>query len=88
MLEVGELRPPLPQQPRQRPCHPQLLRPRRECDGLDPVRHELGVPRHGREREVGRDRRQMPEEVQNVGLVPGAVATEDVGVDQDHATSS
>jgi len=42
MLEVGELGPQPPQQPRQRERHPQLLRARREQQRLDPGRDELG----------------------------------------------
>ena len=55
VLEVRELGPEAPQQPRQRPRHPQLLRAGRAASiGSTPGGHELGAPRHGREAEVGR----------------------------------
>ena len=50
-----------PEQPRQRPRHAQLLRPRGQLDRLDAVGHELGEPRHrgeaaGRARAAGSSR--------------------------------
>ena len=57
VLEVRELGPEAAQQPRQRPGHPRLLEARGQLDRLDALRHEVGTPRHGGEREVGRDER-------------------------------
>ena len=58
-----------------------------------PAGHELGVPRHGGDAQPrGRGRLgQLAEQVEDVGLVAGAVAAEHVGVDDDeriaHASS-
>ncbi len=88
MLEVRELGPEPAEQSRQRPRHPLLLQPRGQLDRLDTVGHELGMARHGREAQVGRDARQLAQQVRDVRLVARARAAEHVGVDEDHATSS
>ena len=56
--------------------------------GSTPGRDERRVARHRREAKVGRDARQRAQELAHVGLVAGAAAAEDVGVDDDHAAAS
>ena len=68
--------------------HPRLLQPRPQRHRLDPVGDELGVAADGAEMEVGGDAGQLPQQVGDVGLVAGALASEHVGVDQDHTSSS
>ena len=82
VLEVRELGPEPPEQPRQRAGHPRLLEPRRQLDRLDAGRDELGMPRHGREAEVGRGRGQLAQQVRHVRLVAGALPAEHVGVER------
>ena len=90
VLEVRELGLQAPQQPRQRPGHPQLLRAAPGSSiGSTPVGHELGVPRDrgeaaGRARRPGSSRSRF----EHVGLVAGALPAEHVGVEHDHASSS
>ncbi len=74
MLEVHELGPEAVQQAGQRPCHAQLLGLRRQLDRLDTARDEVGPPGHRRELEVGRDERQLAQQVEDVRLLAGAVA--------------
>ena len=88
MLEVRHLRVEPTQQARKRPRHARLLEARRQVDRLDSVGHELGVARHRGEVEIGRDNRQLAQEVQHVGLLAGAIAAEDIGVEDDHRSSS
>ncbi len=70
------------------PGHPRLLEARRQLDRLDAGRDEVGAARDGGEAQVGREPRQLAQQVRDVGLVAGALAAEHVGVDQDHASSS
>ncbi len=88
VLEVRELGAKPSQHPRQRPGHAKLLRPRRQRDRLDAVRDEFRPPRHSGEVKVGRDERQLPQEVQDVCLLAGPVPAEHVRVEHDHATAS
>ena len=46
------------------------------------------MPRDRGELEVGCDAGKLPEQVLDVGLVARALPAENVGVDQDHATSA
>ena len=46
------------------------------------------MPRDGREAEVRRDERQPAQEVEQIGLLTGAMAPEHVRVENDHASSS
>ena len=68
--------------------HPRLGEPRGQLDRLDALGNQLGMPRDRGELEVGRDAGQLPEQVLDVGLVARALPAENVGVDQDHATSA
>ena len=88
VLEVRELRlqPPRAAAAARRPSAPPEAR--RELDRLDPVGDELGTARDRGELEVGRDAGKLAEQVRDVGLVARALPAENVGVDQDHATSS
>ena len=88
MLEVRELRLQPAQQPRQRPGHAKLLRPRGHLDRLDAVGYELRTPGHGSEGQVGRHLRQLPQQIEDIRLLAGAVAAEYIGVQHDHATAS
>ena len=78
VLEVPERGAEAAEQARQHQRHPQLLRRRRELDRLDPSGTSAGcrvtaaIRRPGR----GRERRQLAEEVEHVGLVAGAPAAE------------
>ena len=73
------------EQPRHRKGHPELLQPRAHDNRLDPAGYELGVagqrcePQAG----LGQQRREAAQQVEDVGLVPGAVASEHVRVDDD-----
>jgi hypothetical protein len=91
VLEVPQGGAETAEQARQRQRHPQLLRRGRELDGLDPRRDELGMPGDGSDPQarVGRERRQLAEEVEHVGLVARSAAAENVGVDdhERHASS-
>src|SRR5262249_2915318 len=55
---------------------------------LDALRDEVGSPRDRREVQVGRGRRQLPQEVRDVRLVTCALAAQDVRVDDDHVTEA
>jgi hypothetical protein len=92
MLEVGERRPEAPQQTRHGGGHPEFLEPRLQLHRLDAVRDEVWPASDCGEAEVvARDRRQPPEQILHVRLVAGALAAEDVGVDDDqrrHAAAS
>src|SRR5690349_1960747 len=88
MLEVRELRSGPAKKAWQRDGHPHLLEARGQDDRLDAVRHELGMARYCGEVEVGRSRRKLAQQVDDVRLLPGPAAPEDIGVDQDHAIAS
>ena len=62
--------------------------PRLELDRLDAVGHELRMARDGREPKVGRDRGELAQQIEHVGLLTRPVAAEHVGVEDDHASSS
>jgi hypothetical protein len=83
VLEVGERRLELAEEPRHAPRHPQLLDARRQLDAVDAGRDEVRPARDRGEPEVGRRGGQAPEQVLDVRLVAGALAPEDVGVDRD-----
>ena len=83
MEEVRERRPHAAEQQRQAHRHTQRLAAGVEPDRLDPRRDELWPARHGREREPVGDGRQLAQEPEHVALVAGALAAEDVGVDDD-----
>ena len=85
VLEVAERRAEAAQQARQQQRHPQLLRPRGQLDGLDPLRNELGMTGDGCDPQAGlrRERCECAQEVEDVRLVAGAAAAEHVGVDDD-----
>jgi len=76
------------QQQRHAHGHAQLLDSRRQLDRLDAVGNELRMPRHGGEAEVGRNDWQLPQQVEHVGLLTGAVAAKHIGVEQNHTSSS
>ncbi len=88
MLEVREIGPEATQQPRERDGHAQLLGARGQVDRLDALGDEVGTAGDGGEPEVGSGGGKLPEEVRHVRLVAGALAAEDVGVDQDHRASA
>jgi hypothetical protein len=46
------------------------------------------MPRYGGEPKVGRNDGQLPQQVEDVGLLAGAVAAEHIGVEYDHTSSS
>jgi hypothetical protein len=90
MLEVRDARAEAAEQPRKRPTHPPLLGAGRQLDRLDAVGDELRVPRHRGEAEVGGGPGEGPEQVQDVRLVAGPLAPEDVGIHEhvDHLAAS
>ena len=83
-VREGRLQP--AQEPRERPQHAQLLHARLQLDRAHAVRHEVGPAGDARRR--SRSRGQRAQQLAHVRLVPGAVAAERVGVDDDHAASS
>ena len=93
VLRVHEVGTEPAKQPRQRPGHPQLLTRGRELDRLDPRRDELGVSRHGGDAQPGGLRRlgERSQHVEDVGLVAGTAAAENIRIDDDergaHASS-
>ena len=90
VLVVRDARPEPPDEAGEAPRHPPLLRAGGELDRLDPVRDELRLAGDGGEAEVRGGAGQLAQEVPDVGLVAGALAAEDVGVEQDvdHAAAS
>ena len=94
VLEVREAGAQRAQEARQRPGHSRLLQAGRQLDRVDARRHSRGVARDGGETEVGRDTRQLAQEVLDVRLLAGPVPAEYVRVDHDeiarsgHRTSS
>ena len=72
------------------PRHPPLLGAGGELDRLDPVGDELRLAGDGGEVEVRGGARERAQQVPDVGLVAGALAAEDVGVEEDvdHAAAS
>ena len=85
VLEVDEGWAQLRQGARHRPRHPQLLEARWHVHRLDAVRDEVRPARERGEAKAGRGSGQVTQEVEDVRLVAGAPATEDVGVDDDEA---
>jgi hypothetical protein len=84
VLEVGERRPQPAEELWQRPRHAHFLRPGAEPDRFHSVRDELRAARDCRKAEVSAaDRREQPQQVLDVRLVPGPLPAEDVGVDDD-----
>ncbi len=85
VLEVSEIRAEAAERARNGEGHSQLLRPRSHCDRLDPVGYELRVTGQRRDPQArfGRQRRESPQEVEDVGLIASAMAPEHVGVDDD-----
>jgi hypothetical protein len=84
MLEVHERRPHLAQEPRDPDRHSQRLAAGGKVERLDPVGHELGMPRDRREAQVGRRRGgQLAQEPARVGLVARPPAAEHVRVEHD-----
>ncbi len=88
VLSVAEVRAESAERPGKRPRHAELLRASLELAGLDALGHELGMPGDGDEAQVGRDARQLAQQVPDVRLVARALAAEDVGVDDDEAHAS
>ena len=90
VLVVGEARLEPPDEAGEAPRHPPLLGVGGELDRLDPVRDELRLAGDGREMKVRGGAGERAQEVPDVGLVAGALAAEDVGVEQDvdHAAAS
>src|SRR5262249_36173185 len=83
VLRVTELDSEAPQRPWERPGHPELLRAGRQLVWLDIVRDQLRMTRDRDEPDVGGrcERADLAEQVQGVGLVPGPLAAEDVGLE-------
>jgi hypothetical protein len=71
-----------PQQTRKRNRHAELLRANRKLHGLDPVGDELRVSRHGGDTEILRNRRELAQQLRDVGLVAGSAASEHIRVDE------
>ena len=90
VLVVGEARPEPPDEAGEAPRHPPLLGVGGELDRLDAVRDERRLSGHGGEAQVRGGAGERAQEVPDVGLVAGALAAEDVGVEQDvdHAAAS
>ena len=88
MLEVRQVRPKAAEQPRPRPRHPKLLRMSREENRLDTLGHEIRMPGHGGEPQIGSRARELAEQVQDIRLLSRPVAPENIGVDDDHTSSS
>ena len=90
VLEVAEIGPQSAQEPRQLPGHAPLLAARGQRERLHAVGNQLGTAAHRNEAKAVGQGRQLAQEVLHVGLVSGALAAEDVRVDQyqgAHATS-
>src|SRR5262249_21922124 len=90
VLRVTELDSEAPQRPWERPGHPELLRAGRQLVWLDIVRDQLRMTRDRDEPNVGGRcaRADLAEQVQGVGLVPGPLAAEDVGIEGDRLHTS
>jgi hypothetical protein len=92
MLEVDERRIEATQQPRHSDAHPDDLAVGVEPDRFDTVWHELRPARHGPKPQSMVELCQLREQGRDVALVPGAPASEDVGVEDDerlaHAATS
>ena len=92
VLEVRKARTQAAQKPRHPDAHPHDLAVGVERDPLHAIRHELRPPRHRSEPESVGELRELREEGGDVGLVAGAPAPEDVGVENDervaHETTS
>ena len=91
MLEVRDRGVEAAQEPGQGRRHPPDLAARLQLHRLDPVRDEVGPPRHRGEAKVG-DARELAQEGGDVGLVAGSLPPEHVRVDHDergaHAAAS
>jgi hypothetical protein len=88
--KVRERGPQPPEGAGQRPGHPQLLAPRGQDDGVDPVRNELRKPGDRGDANAVAVRGERAEEPGDVGLVARAVPSQRVRVDDDersHASS-
>ena len=83
VVEVPERGAESPQQPRKRHGHPDALAPSGEQDRLDSVGNEVGPARDRGQPLLVCDRRQLPQERGDVGLVARTAASEDVRVDDD-----
>ena len=90
VLVVGKARLEPPDEAGEAPGHPPLLGVGGELDRLDAVRDELRLAGDGREAQVRGGAGERAQEVPDIGLVAGALAAEDVGVEQDvdHAAAS
>jgi hypothetical protein len=91
VLEVRDGGPQSPEQPGHPDSHAQDLAARGQLDGLDSVGHELRAPRHRGKAKALRARK-LGEQVAHICLVAGALASEDIGIDEDeriaHAAAS
>jgi hypothetical protein len=83
--EVREQRTQAAEEPRHRPQHAELLHARVELDRADALRDEIRPARDGGDVEVAGKRTQQ---LTHIGLVARPVATEEVGVDDDHAAAA
>ena len=82
MDEVGERRAHAAQEAGHADRHPQLLRAGEERDRLDPLRYERRIAGDRGESQVGCRAGQLAQQLGHVGLVPGSMPTEHVGINE------
>ena len=83
VLRVHERSADAPEQAGQRPEHPCLLDVRTQSERLDPVGRSSGLRVTAAIRRPDSAAPELPEQVEDVGLVAGALPTEHVGIDDD-----
>ena len=86
VLRMAEIGADVSERTWQRPGHAEILGTSPELDRLDPSGNEVGPARdcHEPNPSLGRQRRELAEQVADVGLVARPLAPEDVGVERDH----
>ena len=83
VLKVREPRPEAPEQPWELHAHPDHLAAGVEKNRLDAVGHEFRMARHGGQPQAVVETSELREQRRHVALVAGAMATEDVGVENN-----